>query len=141
MTDPTRGVTRPLPRPTELSRPYWDAARRHELKVQRCTRCGLHIFYPRFNCTRCGARELEWIRASGTGSVYTYTVARRPTHAAFADRVPYVIAVVELDEGPRMTTNIVGCAPDDVRIGMRVEASFEDVNDEISLVMFRPLEA
>ena len=129
---------RPLPRPTALSQPFWDAAQSHELHVQRCTACGTHVFYPRYNCTNCGSRDLEWVRASGRGSVYTYTIARRPTHRAFAERVPYVIAIVELDEGPRLTTNIVGCEPDDVRIGMPVEASFEDVDDEITLVTFRP---
>jgi len=70
--------------------------------------------------------------------VYSYTVARRPTHPAFADRVPYVIAIVELEEGPRMTTNVVGCEPDDVHIGMPVRATFEDVDEEIALVCFEP---
>lgn len=138
MTDPTRGATRPLPRPTDLSRPFWDAARRHELHIQRCSRCGTHVFYPRYNCTSCGARELAWVRVSGKGTVYTYTVARRPTHAAFVDLVPYVIAVVELEEGPRMTTNVVGTSPEEVSIGMPVRAAFQDVDDEISLVMFEP---
>jgi uncharacterized OB-fold protein len=75
---------------------------------------------------------------SGNATVYSYTVARRPTHPAFADRVPYVIAIVELAEGPRMTTNLVGCAADDVRIGMSVRAVFEDLDDEIALVNFEP---
>jgi hypothetical protein len=79
------------------------------------------------------------VKASGRGKVYTYTVARLPTHPAFAERVPYVIAIVELQEGPRMTTNIVGCDADSVRIDMEVKATFEDVSDEISLVMFRPV--
>jgi uncharacterized protein len=77
------------------------------------------------------------VRASGRGTVFTYTVARRPTHPAFADRVPYVIAVVELAEGPKLTTNIVDVDPDDVTIGLAVEASFEDVGD-VTLVNFRP---
>ena len=129
---------RPLPRPTALSQPFWDAARQHELHVQRCTACGTHVFYPRYNCTSCGSRGLDWVRASGRATVYTFTVARRPTHQAFADKTPYVIAIVELDEGPRLTTNIIGCEPDDVRIGMPVEASFEDTDDEVTLVTFRP---
>jgi uncharacterized protein len=138
MTDTTRSVSRPLPRPTDLSRPFWDAAKQHELCVQQCTSCRKHVFYPRYSCPHCGARELEWVRVSGRATVYSYTVARRPTHAAFADRVPYVIAIVELDEGPRMTTNVVGCPPDDVHIGMAVQTSFEDVDDEITLVNFEP---
>ncbi len=136
MTD--RVAERPLPRPTALSAPFWEAARRHELRIQRCRSCREHVFYPRYNCPHCGSRELDWVTASGRGTVYTFTVARRPTHPAFADRVPYVIAIVELDEGPRLTTNIVGCDPGAVRIGMRVRATFEDVGEEISLVMFEP---
>lgn len=128
---------RPVPEPSPLSEPYWQAARRHELLIQSCRRCGTHIFYPRYNCTDCGSRDLEWVRPSGRGTVYSFTVARRPTHPGLADRVPYVIAIVELEEGPRMTTNIVDCDPDRVAIGMPVEVTFED-SGEISLPMFRP---
>ena len=138
MTDTTRSIERPKPRPTELSKPFWDAARRHELHIQRCTACGKHVFYPRYSCPHCGARGLEWVPASGRATVYSYTVARRATHPAFADRVPYVIAIVELAEGPRMTTNVVGCSPDDVHVGMAVQATFEDLDDEIALVNFEP---
>jgi uncharacterized OB-fold protein len=134
----TREVPRPLPRPSPFSRPFWEAARRHELILQRCSSCTQHIFYPRYNCPHCGSTTLEWVKASGNGSVHTFTVARRPTHPAFADRTPYVIAIVELEEGPRMTTNIVDCDPDSVRIGMRVKVTFEDVNEEVSLPVFRP---
>ena len=129
----------PLPRPSSLTQPFWDATAREELLVQCCSACGTHIFYPRHNCTACGARSLEWVAARGTGSLYTYTVARRPTHAAFVDRVPYVIAVVELDEGPRMTTNLVDCAPEDVSVGMRVEVAFGDLQDGLRLPFFRPV--
>lgn len=138
MTGEHAAAQRLLPEPTPLSRPFWDAARRHELTVQRCSACGTHVFYPRFACPSCGGRALDWVQASGRGKVYSYTIARRPTHRSFADRVPYVIAIVELEEGPRMSTNIVDCDPDSVRIGMPVEVAFEDVSDEISLVMFRP---
>jgi len=131
-------ISRPLPRPSPFSRPFWEAAKRHELLIQRCPKCRTHIFYPRYNCTECGARDLEWVKASGKGTIYTYTVARRPTHPAFADRVPYIIAIVELEEGPRLTTNIVDCDPDSVRIGTPVEVAFEDVNEEVSLPVFRP---
>lgn len=127
-----------LPQPTDLSRPFWEAARRHELLIQRCSGCGRHVFYPRYNCPHCDSRGLVWDKVSGRGRVYTYTIARRPTHPAFADRVPYVIAIVELEEGPRVTTNIVDCEVDAVRIDMPVEVTFWDVSDEVSLVMFRP---
>ncbi|MDO8613979.1 MAG: Zn-ribbon domain-containing OB-fold protein [Dehalococcoidia bacterium] len=138
MTTEMAQIPRPLPRPSPFSRPFWEAARRHELMIQRCSSCQSHIFYPRYNCPHCGSRDLEWVKASGRAKVYTYTVARRPTHPAFADRVPYVIAIVELEEGPRLTTNIVDCDPESVRIDMPVEVGFEDVDEEISLPMFRP---
>ncbi|MGH9195946.1 MAG: Zn-ribbon domain-containing OB-fold protein [Acidimicrobiia bacterium] len=131
-------IPRPVPEPTPLSQPFWEAAKRHELSIQKCKNCGKHVFYPRINCPNCGSRDLEWVNASGKGTVYTFTVARRPTHPAFSNRVPYVIAIVELEEGPHMTTNIVDCGPGQVRVGMEVEATFEDVSDEVSLVMFRP---
>lgn len=86
----------------------------------------------------CGASDLRWVRASGRGTVFTYTVAFRPTHPAFAERGPYVIAVVELEEGPKMTTNIINVEPAAVAIGMEVEATFEDVGD-VALVYFRPV--
>ena len=138
MTTEMAQIPRPLPRPSPFSRPFWEAARQHELLIQRCSNCRGHVFYPRYNCTHCGSRDLEWVKASGRGKVYTFTVARRPTHPAFADRGPYVIAIVELEEGPRLTTNIVDCHPDSVRIDMPVEVTFEDVNEEVSLPVFRP---
>ena len=141
MTAEMAPIPRPLPRPSPFSRPFWEAARRHELMIQRCLSCRNHIFYPRYNCPWCGSRDLEWVKASGRGKVYTYTVARRPTHPAFADRVPYVIAIVELEEGPHLTTNIVDCDPNSVRIDMTVQVSFEDVDEETTLVTFRPAPA
>lgn len=130
-------ASRPTIEPTETTRPFWDAAREHRLDIQRCGVCRRHVFYPRTTCPHCGSLELIWVNAAGTGTVYTYTVARRPTHRTLVDVVPYVVAIVELDEGPRLATNIVGCSPDDVTIGMRVEVSFED-HDDIALPVFRP---
>lgn len=129
-----------LPSPSALTRPFWEGARRGELRVQACSACSRHVFYPRFTCPYCGSVDLRWVTASGRGSVYTYTIARRPTHPAFADRVPCVIAIVELEEGPRMTTNIVQCDPESVYIGMPVRATFEEATDEITLVYFAPLD-
>lgn len=129
---------RPLPRPSPLTRPFWDGAKRGELLLQRCISCSSYVFYPRYLCPVCGASDLRWVRASGRGTVFTYTVAFRPTHPAFAERGPYVIAVVELEEGPKMTTNIINVEPAAVAIGMEVEATFEDVGD-VALVYFRPV--
>jgi len=137
MTAPL-AIPRPLPQPTPITQPFWDAAREHRLSMQRCRSCEKFVFYPRPLCSHCGSDDLEWRDLSGRATVYSYTIARRATARPFEPDVPYVIAIVELDEGPRMTTNIVGCPPEDVRIGMPVLAHFEDASDEITLVKFRP---
>lgn len=130
--------TKPLPHPNEVSQPFWDAAKRHELQIQRCNACGIYIFYPREACSECLAADLIWIPVSGRGRLYSYTIAQAPTHPAFADDVPYVIAIIELEEGPHITTNLVGCPIEDVTIDMPVVAAFEDVSAEMTLVKFRP---
>lgn len=128
----------PLPRPTRISRPFWKYAREHRLVLQYCPPCDRYLYYPRPYCVRCLNAELEWREVSGRGRVYSFTVVRRAASPAFADRVPYVHAIVELDEGPRMTTNIVGCAPEEVVIGLPVRAIFHDASEEVGLVFFEP---
>jgi uncharacterized OB-fold protein len=128
---------KPLPRPTPASRPFWEAARRHELMLQRCGGCRAFIYYPRDRCPHCFSDALAWERVSGRGSVYSYTVVYRASSRAFAD-APYVLAIVELQEGPRMTTNIVA-PPDQLRVGMAVTVFFDDVTPEHTLVKFRPV--
>lgn len=129
---------KPLPRPTAASLPFWEAAKRHELQIQCCSSCGALIFYPREACPECLSSDLTWVKVSGKGTVYSYTIAQAPTHPAFAEDVPYVVAIVELAEGPHLTTNIVGCKPEAVKIGMPVVATFEAVTPEMTLVKFRP---
>lgn len=129
---------KPLPEPTAVSQPFWDAARRHRLVLQRSRKTGKYIFYPRAVSPFGAGDELEWVEASGRGTVYTYTVARRPTAPQWAADVPYVIAIVALEEGPHLTANIVDCDPGDVAIGMAVTALFADVTPEVTLVQFRP---
>jgi len=129
---------KPLPRPTAASLPFWEAAKRHELQIQRCGSCGAHIFYPREVCPECLSSDLNWMKVSGKGTVYSYTIAQAPTHPAFAEDIPYVIAIVELAEGPHLTTNITGCQPEEVRVGMPVMATFDNVTPEMTLVKFRP---
>jgi len=131
-------LTKPLPSPSPDSNPFWAAARQHRLLLQHCGACAQFIFYPRHRCARCGGAALEWRPVSGTGTVYSFTVVRRTTNRPFAADVPYVVAIVALAEGPRMTTNIVGCSPDAVRCGMPVEVCFDDVTAEMTLVKFRP---
>ena len=127
---------KPLPVIDPDTAPYWRAAKEHRLLLKRCSSCGKTHFYPRELCPHCHADTVDWIEARGTGSIYSFTVARRPAGPAFKPDAPYVVAIIELDEGARMMTNIVGCPPDSVKIGQRVSVVFEDVTDEISLPKF-----
>lgn len=127
---------KPLPKPSPTSRPYWEAARRHELQLQHCGACGGYIYYPRPRCPNCMSDNLKWERVSGRGKLYSYTVVRRASTRSFAD-APYVLAIVELDEGPRMTTNLIA-PPDQLKIGMPVAVHFDDVTPEHTLVKFKP---
>lgn len=129
----------PLPRPTALSRPHWDACRAGRLLVQRCADCGAHVFVPEPLCTRCTGARLEWVESAGRGAVYSFSIVHRPPRPEFA--VPYVVAIVALDEGFFMLTNLVECAPADVAIGLRVEVAFRRMSEEITLPCFRPLRA
>ncbi len=129
---------KPLPRPSAVSQPFWEAAKKHELKLQRCKSCGAYIYYPRTLCPQDLLSDLEWVTVSGKGTVYSYTIAETPTHPAFAEDVPYTIAIVELAEGPHMTSNIVGCKPSEVKVGMPVKVYFDDVTPEMTLVKFQP---
>ncbi len=132
---------RPLPRIDEESKGFWEACRRHELYVQQCRSCGKLRYYPRAVCPACLSDDTAWVLSSGLGTVYTYTVTYQNQAAGFRDALPYVLAYVELEEGVRLLTNIVDCAPDTVRIGMPVEVVYEDVNGELALPKFKPLTA
>ena len=129
----------PLPVATPESRPFWEAARRHELLLQRCRACAHWIFYPRAACPRCLSMDLAWEPVSGRGTLHTFTIVTRG-QKGFPLPSPYVLAVVELAEGPRLMTNIVGVAADPgaVRIGMPVEVVWDDVTPEVTLPRFRP---
>lgn len=129
--------TKPLPQPTAESGPFWKGARNHQLLIQSCRACGKPFFYPRSLCPQCSSTDLEWIRASGKGIIYSYTVIRRAAFPSFSADVPYVFAIVELEEGPRMATNLLGCPPEALRIGLPVEAAFDDVTSEVTLVKFK----
>jgi uncharacterized OB-fold protein len=116
---------------------FWDAARRGVLRIKHCADCGANHYYPRPFCPKCWSANVDWIDAAGTGTLYTYSVVHSNDLPAFRDRVPYVVAIVDLDEGPRMETNIVECPLDELRVGMRVTVTFED-EGEIVLPRFRP---
>lgn len=129
---------RPLPFPTAETQPFWDACRRHELQLPFCTRCQAFFFYPRRFCPRCFSWEIGWRRCSGRGTLYTYAIQYRPMVPGFEP--PYVTALVQLEEGPRLMTNLVDVEPDPERIrcDMAVEVVFRDVTDQITLPLFRP---
>lgn len=127
-------TARPLPQPTAISKPFWDACRERRLTIQRCQACARYVFIPQAFCPRCLRRSLAWVQAAGTGSVVTYTVVWRPQTPAF--EVPYVIAVVRLDEGVEMMTNLVDVEPDQVSIGARVRVVFADVAEHLALPFF-----
>jgi uncharacterized OB-fold protein len=127
---------KPLPVIDPDTAPYWQALREHRLLLKRCLDCGRFHFYPRVVCPHCYSDSLEWAEASGAGEIYTYTVARRPAGPTFKPDAPYIVAIVTLDEGPRMMTNIVGAAPSTVRIGQRVAVMYDDVTEEITLPKF-----
>lgn len=128
---------RPLPQSTRITQPYWDAARQNRLVVQQCGCCKARQFYPREFCTACLSDSLEWIDCGGGGTVYTYTINRRPSNAALSEKVPYVVAMIDLDEGVRMMANIIDSPPEAVRIGSRVRVCFEQVSEDITLPQFR----
>ncbi len=132
-------MQKPLPEPTPETQEFWDGMKRHELRIQRCNACNRGYLYPRPFCPRpgCHSRDVEWITASGKGSLATYVIAHRG-HPAF--EAPYIIAVVELEEGGQLMTNIVGVddpTPEKLPVDAPVEIVFEDVNDQVTLPKFR----
>ncbi len=130
---------KPLPFVYDETRPFWEGTKRHELLIQRCNDCGQFRFYPRTSCIFCLSDNTEWVKVSGKGRVYSFTIAERPARPAFADDVPYNVAIVELEEGVRMTTNIIDCENGDIKVDMPVEVVFDDVTPEITLPKFRPM--
>ncbi|MFC2058605.1 Zn-ribbon domain-containing OB-fold protein [Chloroflexota bacterium] len=139
MAEQKKVYEKPLPTPSALTKQFWDGCKRHELLVQRCTNCGDLRWIPEEFCLDCLSTDYEWAKMSGEGKVYTFTIVRRPPTAAFQEGIPYVVAFVELKEGPRMMTNIVNCDPDEVKIGMPVRVYFDDVTDDVTLPKFEPI--
>jgi uncharacterized OB-fold protein len=129
---------KPIPVPSEESRPFWDAVRRHEFRVQRCTACQKYWFPPSNICPECLSDQWEWALTGGRGTVFSFVVFHRVYHPAFRDDVPYPVAIIALDEGPRFLSNVVGCPVEDIRVGMPVEVVFDDVTDDCTLPKFRP---
>jgi uncharacterized protein len=132
-------VAREVSEPTPLSRPFWDALRKHRIVIQYSPSARCYVFYPRTLAPGTLADDLQWREIGGAGTLYTYIVARRPAGPPRADRVPQLLAVVEWDVGPRVSTELVEVEPADIRIGMRVSpVSFDIPGEEITLLRYRP---
>jgi uncharacterized OB-fold protein len=130
------GIVAARPKPTALSAPFWAAAREGRLELQKCLDCDAFRWTPQVLCTACRSERYAWTPVSGRGKVYSHSTVYRSPTAEF--HPPYVVAVVALDEGPLMLTNIVGCAPEAVRIDLPVAVAFERLDEEITLYLFRP---
>ena len=129
----------PLPVPDPDSAPFWEGCRRNLLLIQRCRSCDHAQFPPSSACASCGSHDIAWQEASGTGTVFSWIVVRHPVpKPVYADKVPYVVALIDLAEGVRMPSNVIGCAPEDVRADMPVEVTFRRVTDDVVLPLFRP---
>ena len=129
---------KPLPQPNADDRHFWEGCKEHELRFQKCSDCGLVRWPPSIICPNCYSESMEPILATGKGKVYTFTVYHRAYHPGFAKDVPYVAAIIELEEGPHFLSNIVGCKSNEVHCDMPVEVVWEDVNEEFSLPKFKP---
>src|SRR3989441_1164768 len=134
-------ATRPKPLPvvTEENRPFWEGCKQGKLLLQRCSECQQYQFYPRLYCMQCGSDELQWVEASGHGVIYSYTIIHQNKSPEFVHDTPYNVAIVQLEEGPRLMSNIVDIDPGELRVDLPVTVVFDRVTDSITLPRFRPL--
>jgi uncharacterized OB-fold protein len=129
---------KPLPKMNSDAREFREGCREHELRIQKCGGCGHLRWPPAILCPGCLSRDTQWVKASGRGTVYSYAVYHVAFDPAFQEDLPYVVALVALEEGPRLLTNLVGCDPGAVFCDMAVEVVWDDVTDAVSLPRFRP---
>ncbi|MXW52972.1 MAG: Zn-ribbon domain-containing OB-fold protein [Gammaproteobacteria bacterium] len=127
---------KPLPLQSPAAIPFWKALQEETVLLQQCDECSHWVFYPRNHCPRNLGNSLTWREVSGEGVLYSYTVARQPTAPHFADEVPQLLAIVELKEGVRMTSTIVGVDPNDLKVGMPLVPYFDHVTDDVTLLRF-----
>ncbi len=127
-----------LPAPDPETQPFWDGARENKLLIRRCDACGEAHFYPRPFCPKCWSPDVRWEEASGRASLYTWSVVHRNDLPPFPERVPYVAAVVDLAEGPRMMTNVVDCDDGRLEVGMALEVTYRPIADDVTIPVFRP---
>ncbi len=132
---------KPLPVTSwEETKEYWEGCKSHELRIQRCRDCRTYRWYPRPMCQKCNSMNTEWIKTGGRGTLYSWTVVVHATGAVWTEEVPYIVAIVELEEGVRMLSNMVDCQPEELWVGMPVEVVFHDATEQVSLPKFKPHE-
>lgn len=132
---------KPLPKATPATQPFWDGLKAHQVRLQCCADCAKWIFYPRLRCPHCASSRLEWHTVGGTGTLYTFTVARVPTLPEFSDEMPQLLAVIALDQGPHINTTIVGVAPEALKVGHRMRPVFDERPGSVVLLRYTPVEA
>ena len=134
-------IRKPLPEITPVNQAFWEGAKAGKLLMQKCADCGAWIFCPRPICVDCNSDKLQWVSLSGRGTIFSFTVIREVVGQAlrgFAPDIPYVTAWIDLEEGPRFCSNVIGCPVEDVHIGMPVEVVFEDTGHGVTLPKFKP---
>lgn len=131
---------KPMPAISSLNRPYWDALKQHQFVMPKCHACEEIWYPPTPFCPRCWSREFSWEQLSGRGTVNSWVVFHQAYFTSFKEDLPYNVAEVELEEGPRLLTNLVAVDNADIRIGMPVEIIFDDITDEVTLAKFKPVE-
>ncbi len=137
--EPQSAYAKPLPRPSTESRPFWEAAREHRLVLQKCGACARFWFPPSRCCPHCRSAKNDWTEVKGTGKVFSFVTYHRLYHPGWERDLPYVVAVIELDEGPRLLSTVTGIAAERVQCDMPVRVVFEDVTDDVTLPKFTPV--
>ena len=138
-SNPESSYKKPLPQLTDENRPFWEAARNNELRLQKCAGCD-HLRYPiSFVCPRCLSEEAEWVKLSGQGTVFSAITFHQVYHPAYKGETPYNVSIVQLDEGPRLFSNVVGVPPNQVKVGDRVEVVFDPVTEDVTIPRFTPV--
>jgi uncharacterized OB-fold protein len=138
MTQAVETPQKPIPEPDEASQPFFEAALREELVLPRCTDCGFFLSLGSRLCANCLSESIEWASVSGRGTLFTFGIMHQKYHPGFASDIPYNVAIVELEEGPRLQSNIVGIANEELRVGMPVVVTFERLSEDVALPKFRP---